>query len=296
MHYHNACLWDFKFDNSVKSTLNDSIFEDDLYLDFYPFIESVSGISLYKCEENSLVNNITDYLKKDKAVIIHFDIYYYPLNDNFNNNHHDHYFLITGYNEQKDCYICVDSFYFNDITEISRKFLEEGLLDIIGYDVLAHPNKKKIYPAIISALVRNVSNNSSSEIFKGMIRMAERILNMKHDEEFAGYTNVKTMPLFMKIQNIVLNRIALSELCKVIANDLEEAFYLELSKSFNSIYMEWNMLLVMMMKYFVTRKSGILKNCYAQLKKIISYEVKAAEMLNLSVSNLLQTHCKKNKA
>ncbi len=279
IYHHNACLWDFKLENNNKKPLNECIFEDDLYLDSYPYIEVVSGISLYKCEKNNWKKNIDNSLKHDKPVIVHYDIYWCPWNANYLNHHYDHYFLITGYDEKEDSYKCIDSFYLDAPIKLSSDLLEKGIVDIIEHDVLKFTEPKELFIIIINSLRKNVLNIKNSSMFQDMLNMAERVLNINYQDEFQEYTDIKTVPLFMKIQNIVLNRIALSELCEDMYINYNDKIFSELAELFNYIHKEWNMLLVILMKYYVTPKFKILENASAQIKRIVELEVKIAEKL-----------------
>ncbi|RDA73812.1 hypothetical protein DU449_00120 [Hafnia paralvei] len=126
----------------------------------------------------------------------------------------------------------------------------------------------------------NAKMLNESKMFKGMYIMADSILNIDKDKEFKGHNDIKTVPLFTKLQNIVLNRNALSNVCEQLLQETGQEEYKEISEMFAQASQEWNMLLVLLMKFFVTGMQKPRVNASTQLKNIVGLEVLIAKKLN----------------
>lgn len=271
VNFHNACLWNFIFVNSETKLLGECIFEDDLYTEKYSYIRSVSGIFFHRNDKNDL-SLINAYLSDEKPVLVHFDSFWCSWNANYMKHHYDHFFIINKYNRQEDSYECIDSFYLDAPIWMSGKKLKQGIMDIIDYDVFENPSYKQAYPIMLQELKNNISKGRDSPMFCNMLMFAKAVQNIDYTAEFGGHTDVNTIPLFIKVQNISLDRIALSKLCQNIYVENNIMFFQEISLRFYILYKEWNMLLVMLMKYFITRDERILCNSSSQIKKITELE------------------------
>lgn len=279
VNFHNACLWDFKSLKEGKGILSDSIFEDDLYIDQYPYIKSVSGIQFRKSEFKE-INMINNCLSAGKPVLVHIDIFWCSWNANYQKLHYDHFFILNRYSIQEDSYECIDSFYLDAPVWISRSDLEKGILDIIDYDVGDNPSFAQIYPIILQALKKNISQGRDSPMFYNMLRLADAVKSIDYETEFKRHTDVNSIPLFIKLQNISLDRIALSNLCQNIYFENDLLDFRDIALEFYNLYKEWNMLLVMLMKYFITRNKRILYNSASQIMRITDLEKDMACKIN----------------
>jgi hypothetical protein len=276
---HNACLWDFNFSYNPNLRLEDCLFEDELYTQCYDYIRQTTGLTLAVMKTDSYKETVNKLLEMQKLVLVHFDSYFCQWNYNYLKYHYDHFFIITDYKD--GIYTCVDSFYLDETAELSDDLFNKGIMHIIEnhYQDL-NTDRIKIAELVIDSMQVNTKVPNESKMFKDMNLMADSILNIDKDKEFVGHDDVKTVPLFSKIQNIVLNRNALGDVCKQLSQETGLQGYIELSEMFATASQEWNMLLVLLMKFFVTGMQRPLMNASQQLKSIADFEVLIAKKFN----------------
>ncbi|WP_024833774.1 hypothetical protein [Ruminiclostridium josui] len=276
---HNACLWDFRFDYDASKRLEDCLFEDELYVQCYDFIFQVTGLSLAVSDTINFKQEIIKSLEKNKPVLVHYDSYFCPWSYNFKKYHYDHFFIVIDYDNGN--YTCVDSFFLDETDKLSEELFDKGFMHIIDHEY--HKNNTdttKIINIVKDTMQANTKMLDQSKMFKEMLQLSDCILNIDRDREFEGHTDVKTIPLFTKIQNIVLNRNALSNVCEQLAKETGEEDYKEISELFAQVNQEWNMLLVLLMKFFVTGMQKPRVNSATKLKDIVRIEIQISEKLN----------------
>lgn len=278
-YFHNACLWDFKFDYNPGLRLNDGLFEDELYTQYYRFIFQTTGLSLNIMKTESYKQTIVKSLMQNKPVLLHYDSYYCPWSYNYLKYHYDHFFIIIGYDNGN--YTCVDSFFLDEADTLSEKLFDQGAMHIIDHQYKnSATNVDNIISLVKDSLQINTKMLEKSKMFQDMLLMAECILYFNKAKEFEGHKDVKTVPLFTKVQNIVLNRNALSNVCQQLFNETGQTGLKEISELFVEANQEWNMLLVLLMKFFVTGMDKPRMNSSKQLKNIVTLEVQIAKKLN----------------
>ncbi|MCX8131683.1 MAG: hypothetical protein N3I35_16515 [Clostridia bacterium] len=276
---HNACLWDFNFSYNPALRLEDCLFEDELYTQCYDFIFQTTGLFLTVMNTNAYKQTVIESLEKQKIVLIHFDSYFCPWNYNYLNYHYDHFLIITGY--ENGNYTCVDSFYLDETVMLSEELFDKGIMHIIDHEYQDYStNETNIIAVVKECMQANTKMLDESKMFKDMLVMADSILNIDKDKEFKGHNDVKTVPLFTKLQNIVLNRNALSNVCEQLYQETGLEGYKEISELFAEVSQEWNMLLVLLMKFFVTGMQKPRVNASTKLKDIAGFEVLIATKLN----------------
>ncbi len=276
---HNACLWNFNFNFNPKLRVEDCLFEDELYLECYDFIKQVTGLSLQVINTKEYRKTVNKFIENKKPVLVHFDSYYCPWGYNYLKYHYDHFFIITGYD--KGNYTCVDSFHLDEVALLSEEIFDKGIMHVINHEYENNNMKSvDVIKIVENKLKENTSMIEESKMFKDMIALSDVILEMDKDKEFEGHNDVKTVPLFTKIQNIVLNKNALSNVCEELFEKSGQEYYKEIAKSFFDISQGWNMLLVLLMKFFVTGMNKSRKNSANQLREIVNKEIEIAKQIN----------------
>lgn len=276
---HNGCLWDFRFDHSPDLKLEDCLFEDELYTQCYDYIFQTTGLSLSVMDTVSYKQTIIESLKKNEPVLVHFDSYFCKWSYNYLKYHYDHFFIITDYDNGN--YTCVDSFFLDEADTLSEELFDKGVMHIIEHRYQnPDADEKNIIDIVKKSMQENTKMLDRSKMFKDMLVLADSILNIDKDKEFEGHSDVKTVPLFTKLQNIVLNRKALSDVCKQLLQETGQQEYKEISELFAGVSDEWNMLLVLLMKFFVTGMQKPRSNSSTKLKDIVGFEIQIAEKFN----------------
>ena len=255
------------------------MFEDELYLECYDFIKQVTGLSLQVINTKEYRKTVNKFIENKKPVLVHFDSYYCPWGYNYLKYHYDHFFIITGYD--KGNYTCVDSFHLDEVALLSEEIFDKGIMHVINHEYENNNMKSvDVIKIVENKLKENTSMIEESKMFKDMIALSDVILEMDKDKEFEGHNDVKTVPLFTKIQNIVLNKNALSNVCEELFEKSGQEYYKEIAKSFFDISQGWNMLLVLLMKFFVTGMNKSRKNSANQLREIVNKEIEIAKQIN----------------
>lgn len=276
---HNACLWDFRFEYSPGLRIEDCLFEDELYIQHYDFILQTTGLALTVANKYFYKQTIFTSLENNKPIIIHYDSYFCPWSYNYLKYHYDHFFIIVGYHNSS--YICVDSFLLDESCSLSEELFDKGIMHIVNHEYKKNnASASNIIDIVNKNLQKNTNRLGKSKMFNDMLLLADCILNIDSIKEFERYSDVKTVPLFTKIQNIMLNRNALSNVTRELLWLTGQEGYREISKMFTDANQEWNMFLVLFMKFFLTGMENPQKNTSAKLKDIAYLEIQIAENLN----------------
>ncbi len=266
--------WNFSPQQSYDSSeYNNEIHNKKLIL-----LEKTHGIQLkhHRVSEYEGVHIINKELQNGRPVILELDAFWCPWDPAFQKYHNRHCFLINGFDDASNSFICVDPYFMQKDSLFSVEYYKNGFVEIITFNLLTKPLEKQP-EEMIRAYVMDMLNGSTPNYFENTRRFGMNLENIDFEKEIASNKQFWITTIYRVFEKILTTRVEYVVVLKYVAKKYNNPFFYELVDSFSEITNMWNVCRGMLIKISINNhKQKLIKRLSEKMIQIVDEEEQIA--------------------
>ena len=272
--------WKFELDMSQEGLVN-KIVEEQLFDLDYSIIKKYCGIQL----ETHNINFENKTFNFHYPSLVHFDAFWCPWSVNYQSVHYDHYFYVIDQNQQSENILCLDPYYQQEKAYITQQEFYKGLMHTVSITLVEQASIDSYDIKQIMKMVIDTFYDSKSDI--NLNYFVNEITQFNPGVELAPYHDLKAIPLCMKLNNIMQDRLNIANNFLFLHQLFHNGFLYKLYEHMVEINKQWNMLCLLFMKmYKDLNNNNLIMNAVNRAKNILKLENEAISLLKTKYAEL----------
>lgn len=246
--------WGFSYHKHADNCIGESIYPH--YFRNMEMGNELFGVHLHSVEgnEDEIMDKVVKILSGGEPLIVNGDMIHCPWYDAYQKYHLVHYYILSGYDKKKECFICVDAF-------ITEKKIECAFNEIFRaqnsyYTVLIDEEKNiQIY---LKELRKDIEYIKKSRMLKEMKEFAKDIRNnLRIEDELYGYnSDFFAVPIIDYIRVLAIHRLGYADMLQYLSEKGLKSF-LKLSDMARNCGNQWLKVRMLLLKSAVTRSDNL---------------------------------------
>jgi|GEM_PF-2818582 hypothetical protein len=270
--------WCFQYETEADDIIGNKIqpyYRRDIV--GYSFFNGID-VNIYEVNYRNTREEFIKLLQENKPIIIHSDAFTCRWNVAYGKYHILHFYIIYGYLEESDIFICMDPY-------LNQKYIESTYLEIYDgmtdYRVITLKEEKIDEYIFKTELQNDVKFYKEESTFQKINQFANEIEKcMNLDEEIKGFEkDLYAVPLLDNLKIINANRKGYIKMLEYI-NNITNLHLDDIIDKAMTCTMNWEFIRILLIKTFVTKNKSILERVVIQIKNVNQVEQQMFQMLS----------------
>ena len=204
---------------------------------------------------------IIDYLKNNIPVKIRSDLFWCPWNMAYQKYHFTHFFLIIGYVEKTDVFICYDPYINNKIIEVPFDDIKSGIKGISTFNIKESAfSLSDLYDDVLDDINCYIDKNSSLSLHNIFTFANDLKQHLDIANELTNYNkDLFAVPLLDNIRIICINRYSYVHLLNYVYEKTMDAKFKNAASALYACANEWEKVRSKLIKYTMIPHSDTMK-------------------------------------
>lgn len=219
----------------------------------YRLLEKLHGIKLKReklLESSKAKSYILEELEAGRPTVFITDAFWCPWDPVFQKYHNIHAFLIVGFDETNNSFICVDSYFLKCNSVLPMECFINGYKGIYSFEALPEPvviNYEEVIRDHAKSLLSGCSGENHFELMRSF---GSELMNIDIKRQLEDSGEFWLCPIFQVFNYIISTRVLYANALKYIADKSNIKYVAEILESFLLVIEKWNVAKGMLIKSF----------------------------------------------